>query len=34
MIIKRVSCQVKENQKDLFSKSQEQWQSINTINGF
>lgn len=34
MFIKRISCRVKEDQTDVFSKSQEQWQSVNTIKGF
>ncbi|OIK04289.1 YdbC family protein [Bacillus sp. MUM 13] len=34
MIIKRISCQVKKDQIDLFSKLQAQWQPVNTINGF
>lgn len=34
MIVKRISCQVKENQADAFSKYQEQWQPLNQITGF
>ncbi|MDP1422148.1 YdbC family protein [Peribacillus simplex] len=34
MIIKRISCQVKKDQIDLFSKLQAQWQPVNSINGF
>ncbi|WP_110929644.1 YdbC family protein [Bacillus massiliglaciei] len=34
MIIKRISCQVKKDQIDLFSKLQAQWQPVNVINGF
>ncbi|MGG3623838.1 DUF4937 domain-containing protein [Bacillus gobiensis] len=34
MIIKKVSCKVKEDQIENFTKCQSQWQSINDIEGF
>lgn len=34
MIIKKITCKVKENQTENFSECQRRWQSINTIEGF
>lgn len=34
MIIKRISCKVKKNQKENFSIFQKKWQSLSEIDGF
>ncbi|MDR0271388.1 YdbC family protein [Paenibacillus sp.] len=34
MIIKKIMCKVREDQKENFSECQGQWQSINNIEGF
>ncbi|MDQ0176686.1 YdbC family protein [Bacillus chungangensis] len=34
MIIKKITCKVREDQKENFSECQGQWQSINYIEGF
>ncbi|RKL66561.1 hypothetical protein CR203_14835 [Salipaludibacillus neizhouensis] len=34
MIIKRISCKVREENKDVFYKHQKQWKSLSDAKGF
>lgn len=34
MIIKKIACKVKENQKEIFYEHQKQWKSLSKVKGF